>query len=79
MGYVRKGVGFGLIILGAALAVYGVLEYLRLQNTPCWWAGFCTAPEAAIYILVIPGAAAAIVGVLVLVFLPKKAKWPSHP
>ncbi len=79
MGYIRKGVGFGAIILGAALALYGVLEYIRLQSAACWWAGFCTAPEAALYILVIPGAGLVVAGILVLTILPRKAEWPSRP
>lgn len=76
MGYWRKGVGLGLIVLGVALAAYGILEYARLQNTPCWWAGFCTPPEAAIYILFIPGVLAAVAGILVLVILPRKYRRP---
>lgn len=76
VGYMRKGVGLALIVLGVALAAYGITEYVRLQNTPCWWAGFCTSPESAIYILFIPGILAAVAGILVLAILPRKYRRP---
>ncbi len=74
-----KPVGIGLLILGAAVAVYGLTEYVRMTNAPCLWPSLCLDPGPAIYFLIVPGIAMAVCGVVVFLVAPKKIRPVTPP
>lgn len=72
-----KVLGIALIALGGALAAYGLLEVVRILNSPCAVASWCPSPELALYTLCLSGALVVVLGIMVLANPRKRARWPG--